>query len=91
MKKFVFSLIALGMFTVTSACNGKVEKPVKEAKQPVKKEVSKETKKEDVKTVTCAVWSGSTWIQHSYSCFFCWGGAMNGCIAEASLENGLAQ
>lgn len=52
--------------------------------------------KEDVKTVRCTLHTGVTvanpsgWETFSYSCFFCWGGSENGCLASAAKESGLA-
>lgn len=92
MKKFVFSLLAIASFSFASATEIKTGEPIKEkpasAITVAKNEAVKET--EELKTVTCYVSDGEGgWIQHQYSCFFCWGGAKNGCIAEAASENGL--
>ena len=40
---------------------------------------------EEFKTVTCTVYDGFTdsWYTHTYSCFFCWGGSNNACLADA--------
>ncbi|MDG2432697.1 hypothetical protein [Flavobacterium sp.] len=87
MKKKIFTLVALGMLTLASAANEKSEtKEVEKAK----KEAS-DKKKNEEKTVGCSIWDGNNWVRHEYSCFFCWGGATNGCIAEAVKELGLAQ
>ena len=96
MKKFVFSLLAIASFSFASATEIKTGEPIKEkvvteitvAKNETVNETVNET--EELKTVTCYVSDGEGgWIQHQYSCFFCWGGAKNGCIAEAASENGL--
>jgi hypothetical protein len=87
MKKIFFTLVVLGMLTVASAANEKTE--TKEIEKP-KKETSAKEKNED-KTLSCSIWDGNSWVTHEYSCFFCWGGSTNGCIAEAANELGLAQ
>ena len=84
MKKLVFSLIAIGMMTVASASNGEV---VKKIIIPAKTEIVVKEKIEEVKTVTCTIYVNGHWVNHTYSCFFCWCGAMNGCISEAAKDN----
>lgn len=78
--------MALGMLTLASAAN---EKTATKKVQKAKREASVKKKNED-KTVACHIWDGNNWVRHEYSCFFCWGGAKNGCIAEAAEELGLS-
>ena len=87
MNKKLFTLVALGMLTLASAANEKTE--TKEIEKS-KKESSAKEKNED-KTVNCSIWDGNNWVSHSYSCFFCWGGSQNGCIADGAKELGLVQ
>lgn len=90
------------MTAFASASTGEIGKPVK---QTVRKEIVSENKqkklvtvevKEEVKTVTCTLYTGVTttnpsgWETFEYSCFFCWGGSRNGCLAAAAEESGLA-
>ncbi|CAH0334649.1 hypothetical protein FVB9288_00242 [Flavobacterium sp. CECT 9288] len=102
MKKIVFCLLAVGMTAFASASTGEIGKPVKET---VRKEIVSKKKleklktvevKEEVKTVKCTLYTGVTtsnpsgWETFEYSCFFCWGGSENGCLASAAKESGLA-
>lgn len=81
MKKVIFSLIATAMISSVSFAN--TNEPVKEKKEvETSQNVSlNKQNTEEVKTVTCsATINGSTYTME-YSCFFCWGGADNGCKA----------
>lgn len=81
--------MTIGMMTVASASNGEV---VKKIIIPAKTEIVVKQKMEDIKTVTCTVYSGqgaTGWSTYSYSCFFCWGGSRDGCIAAAAEYYGL--
>lgn len=84
-----------------SASTGEIGKAVKET---AKKEIVSEKKqkklaaaavKGEIKTVSCTLYTGVTtanpsgWETFSYSCFFCWGGSQDGCIASAAKESGL--
>lgn len=79
MKKVIFTIIATAMISTIGFANN--NEPVKEVK--TEKSTSKENanNNEELKTVTCsATINGSTYTME-YSCFFCWGGAENGCKA----------
>lgn len=87
--------MALGMFSVATAANGDGGKKLTE---PVKKETVKAKKVEvntnaneaisvnsnegELKTVTCYIYVDGDFEEYTYSCFFCWGGSQNGCVAE---------
>jgi hypothetical protein len=88
MKKFVFSLLAIGMMSFSaSAAEGTVGKKIEPAKkETVSKKKQKAVKKaalknEEIKTVVCEVSVGGVMHYGTYSCFFCWGGSANGCKA----------
>ena len=88
MKKFVFSLLAIAMVSFASATEIKTGEPIKEKVVTeitvAKNETVNET--EELKTVTCYVSNGEGgWYTHTYSCFFCWEGSKNSCIAEAAI------
>ena len=98
MKKIVFCLLAIGMTAFASASNVKpvpvkpvpVKKEafVKAKKITVKKSVALTVKEEEFKTVKCWGWDSSGhYSSHDYSCFFCWGGSHNGCMAEGGLND----
>ena len=93
MKKIVFSLLAIGVMTFANATESNVGK--KKLKQQKKEAVSKKEQKavsqEEDKKVFCAIWDGDSWEAYSYSCFFCWGGSHNGCIAEGAEYYGVGQ
>lgn len=83
MKKIVFSLVAIAMVSFASATEIKTGEPVKEkvvTESTVEKhETAKET--EGLKVVSCDATINGIYVSTTYSCFFCWGGADNGCKA----------
>ena len=94
MKKFVFSLLAIASFSFASATEIKTGEPIKEKPASeitvAKNEAVKET--EELKTVSCTLidpFTGDLYV-HTYSCFFCWGGSKDACLADGvkTLEAG---
>ncbi|CAM3800972.1 hypothetical protein FLGE108171_15430 [Flavobacterium gelidilacus] len=82
MKKLIFSLVATAMISSFGFANS--GEPIKEKKEvKTESKTSKENNQnvEEVKTATCSATIGGSTYTLEYSCFFCWGGADNGCKA----------
>lgn len=80
MKKllFVFLFALASMSTFANTIEVKPLENLTEESQ-IQKELSSANK--DEKTVTCYIYVDGEVEAYEYSCFFCWGGAMNGCYA----------
>lgn len=78
--------MAIAMFSFANATEIKTGEPVKEKVvteiATVENEQVKE--KEELKTVECTLIDPFTdeLYVHTYSCFFCWGGSQNACLAD---------
>lgn len=77
-KKLLFVLLFTLTSMVTFANTGekKMTVPLKE-----KVETKATVENEELKVVTCYIQVDGEFEAYEYSCFFCWGRAMNGCYA----------
>lgn len=72
------------LFTLTSMltfANTGEKKMTVTLNEKAKVEVKAKVENEELKVVTCYIQVDGEFEAYEYSCFFCWGGAMNGCYA----------
>lgn len=88
MKKLLFVLL----FTLTSMvtfANTIDVKPLENLTEESQIQKDENSTNKDEKTVFCYFYIDGEVEEYSYSCFFCWGGAMNGCYAEGCQYYGI--
>lgn len=84
MRKIILALLLMfSVFTFANTPPSEVNQKVNvETLEKKAVEIVDSFKIDETKTVQCVIFVDGEPEIYEYSCFFCWGGSMNGCMAE---------